>query len=92
MTKPDHSPSAAAKLLAYEHAREVAVELGFPSLTEALEELDHLLSRRCKTCGGSRRIHVVAGTTTPAHDRDCPACVGWPVSGDAAFRLSEIIK
>lgn len=35
----------------------------------------------CPTCNGSRRIHVVAGATHPAEDRDCPTCVGWPVPG-----------
>jgi hypothetical protein len=35
-------PSEPAKLLAYEHAHETAKELGYPSLTEALEDLDRL--------------------------------------------------
>lgn len=35
------APADAAKVLAYEHAHEAAVSLGYPSLTEALEALDN---------------------------------------------------
>ncbi|EJL36576.1 hypothetical protein PMI01_00951 [Caulobacter sp. AP07] len=38
----------------------------------------------CQTCGGTKRIAVIAGTTTPEQTRDCPTCVGWPITGIAA--------
>lgn len=44
MSDAGKGPSPAAKLLAYEHAHETAKELGYPSLTEALEALDEYQS------------------------------------------------
>lgn len=28
----------------------------------------------CQVCKGSRRITVLAGTTTPSYEMDCPVC------------------
>jgi hypothetical protein len=70
--------SAQARLIAYEDAHATAVEMGYPSLTEALEALADLRETVCETCKGTGRLHVIAGTTTPAYDMACPTCAAAP--------------
>lgn len=41
----------------------------------------------CPTCNGSRRIHIVEGTCEPAHDIDCPTCVGRLFNGVRIFSV-----
>lgn len=39
------TPDTEAKAMSYDHAHEIAIEMGYPSLTEALEHLDELRAR-----------------------------------------------
>lgn len=34
---------------------------------------------KCGACFDTKKLHIVEGTTTPAHDIDCPVCVGTPI-------------
>jgi hypothetical protein len=47
-------------------------------------------SAACRTCGGTKRIHVVEGATSPAHDIDCPVCVGREIAPGVRITQSEI--
>lgn len=44
----------------------------------------------CPACHGSRRIHIVEGACTPAHDEDCPVCVGREIAPGVRVFVSDI--